>query len=74
MNRSTWITVAVLAVIVVGIIAALLVEAGAGPTFRPDDYDSYQDCMRNIPGEWAPGSVQRSGAEDACGYVHLRDR
>lgn len=72
MKRSTWITAAVLAVIIIAIVAALFLEAGSGPTFRPEDYASHQECMRNIPAEWAPGSLQRSGAEDACMYVHRR--
>ncbi len=74
MSRSTWITAAVLAAIVLAIVVALLLEAGSGPTFRAEDYDSYQECLRNIPREWAPGSMQRSGAEDACMYVHQRNR
>lgn len=74
MRRSTWVTAAVLAVMVVAIVAALLIEAGSGPTFRPEDYDSYGECVREIPREWAPGSLQRSGAEDACRYVHQRRR
>ncbi len=28
--------------------------------------------MRNIPTEWAPRSLARSGAEDACFYAHSR--
>lgn len=72
MKRSTWITAAALAIIIVAIVAALLLEAGSGPTFRPEDYASHQECLRNIPAEWAPGSLQRSGAEDACMYVHQR--
>lgn len=72
MNRTTLITAAALAIMVAAIIAALLMEAGSGPTFRPQDYESYDECMRNIPSEWAPNSLQRSGAEDACMYVHRR--
>lgn len=72
MNRSTWITAAVLALIVAGIILALVLEAGSGPSFRAEDYDSHEECVRNIPAEWGPGSFQRSGAEDACRYVHQR--
>lgn len=72
MTRSTWITAAVLAAIAIGIIVALLLEAAAGPAFRAEDYTSYEECMRNIPAEWGPGSLQRSGAEEACFYVHRR--
>lgn len=74
MSRSTWITAAVLGIIVLVIMAALFMEASSGPTFRPEDYASYAECMRNIPSEWSPGSLQRSGAEDACMYVHRRAR
>ena len=63
-----------LTAIVLGIIAALLVEAAAGPTFRAEDHASYEECVRNIPSEWSRGSLQRTGAEDACGYVHRRSR
>ncbi len=74
MTPSTWITAAVLTAILTAIVAALLLEAGSGPTFRAEDYDSHQECLRGIPPEWAPGSLQRSGAEDACMYVHQRTR
>ena len=72
MSRMGWLTAAVLTVIVVGIVLALFSEAASGPTFRAEDYGSYQECIRNIPAEWGPGSLQRSGAEDACSYVHRR--
>ena len=74
MSRSTWITAGILAVIVAAIVAALVVETSRGPTFRAEDHASYEECLRNIPTEWGPGSLQRSGAEDACRYVHLRAR
>lgn len=74
MSRSTWITAAALAVIVVLIIVALFMEASRGPSFRAEDHASYEECMANIPAEWGPGSFQRSGAEDACMYVHRRGR
>lgn len=70
LTRSTYLTAIVLAAVVVAIIAALLVEAAAGPTFRAEDHATYEECVRNIPSEWAPGSIQRTGAEDACGYIH----
>ena len=72
MTRTGWITAAVLAVVVVIIVAALFSEAAAGPSFRAEDHATYQECLRNIPAEWGPGSMQRSGAEDACHYVHRR--
>lgn len=74
MKRSTWITAAILVVIIGAILVALFIEVGSGPTFRAEDYDSHQECVRNIPAEWRPGSLERSGAEDACMYVHQRRR
>lgn len=72
MKRSTWITLAVLAVVTVAIIAALMREATSGPVFRAQDHADYGACLLAIPAEWEPGSLARSGAEDACRYVHLR--
>ena len=72
MNRSRWITAGALLAIVAAIVLSLLQEAGSGPTFRPEDHAGYAECLAAIPAEWAVGSIERSGAEDACGYVHLR--
>ncbi|HUG02343.1 MAG TPA: hypothetical protein VML95_10790 [Longimicrobiales bacterium] len=72
MSRIGWVTAAVLAAAIGVIVLALFLETGSGPTFRAEDYDSYEECIRNIPAEWAPGSLPRSGAEDACFYVHRR--
>ena len=70
MSRIGWVS-AVAMVVTIGLITlALFIEAGSGPTFRAGDHDSYRECIRNIPAEWGPGSLQRSGAEDACHYVH----
>ncbi len=74
MSRNTWITAAALAAIVLAIIVALVLEASSGPSFRPEDYASYDECIRNIPPEWGPGSVPRDGAEEACFFVHRRNR
>ena len=74
MSRPTLITAVVLGLALLVVIAALFMEAASGPTFRAEDHASYAECMRNIPAEWAPGSLQRSGAEDACMYVHGRVR
>ena len=70
MHRGAWVTALVLGLIVVGITAALLIEASRGPSFRAEDHDSLQECLANIPAEWAPGSMNRDGAEQACRYVH----
>ena len=71
MKRSTWITVAVLVVVTIVIVAALMREATSGPVFRAEDHADYAACMAAIPAEWEPGSLARSGGEDACRYVHL---
>ncbi|MFP4623221.1 MAG: hypothetical protein ACLFRX_03490 [Gemmatimonadota bacterium] len=72
MSRTGLITTVVLGTVVVLITLALFREAASGPTFRAEDYGSYQECMGNIPAEWGPGSLHRGGAEDACHYVHRR--
>jgi hypothetical protein len=74
MTRTTWITAAALALIVAAIVVALLMEAASGPTFRAEDYASYDECIRNIPAEWGRGTLQRDGAEEACFFVHRRGR
>jgi hypothetical protein len=71
-NRLTQITVAFLVVVVLVLIAALYHEAASGPTFRAEDHDSYAECIRNIPREWLPNSLERQGAETACMFVHQR--
>lgn len=70
MNRGAVITVVTLGLVVIGITVALLMEANRGPTFRAEDYESFQECLANIPMEWAPNSMQREGAAAACRYVH----
>lgn len=72
MNRSAWITALVLGLTIIGITVALLIETNRGPSFRAEDYDSLQECIASIPAEWAPGSMHRDGAEEACRYVHGR--
>jgi hypothetical protein len=72
MNRLTKITAAVLGLVLVVLVATLFLEAAAGPTHRAEDYDSYQDCIRGIPMEWLPNSLERQGAETACLFVHER--
>ena len=74
MSRTTLITGIVLVLMVVVIVAALFMEAASGPTFRAEDHPDLQACMRAIPAEWGPGSLQRDGAEQACMYVHGRSR
>ena len=71
MKRSSWITLGVLVVIAIAIVAALMSYTAARPTFRAQDFAGYPECMAGIPAEWEAGSLERSGAEDACRYVHL---
>lgn len=70
MSRAGWVTAVVLAAAAAAILLALFLWTGSGPTFRAADFGSYQECMANIPSEWGPGSLERSGAEDACYYAH----
>lgn len=70
MKRITKLTLLVLALAAAGIMAALMREATENPTFRAADHASLQECLRNIPAEWLDGSLERTGAETACGYVH----
>lgn len=72
MTRSRWITAGVLLIVAIAIVAALMMEATSNPTFRAEDYPDYRACLAGIPAEWGPGSLERTGAEDACRYVHLR--
>lgn len=72
MRRTGLITAVVLTAMVAVILLMLLRKAASGPTFRAADHASYEECLRNIPAEWGPGSLERSGAEDACLYVHRR--
>lgn len=72
MNRGTMVTALVLGLTLVAVTVALLMEANSGPSFRPQDYATLQECLANIPAEWAPGSLQRDGAVEACQYVHGR--
>lgn len=70
MKRSTLVVAVILGGIVAIIVFALVLEVSSGPTFRAEEHDSYRECVRAIPAEWGPGSFERSGAEDACRYVH----
>jgi hypothetical protein len=72
LNRLTLITAVFLMAVVAILVAALYHEAASGPTFRAEDHDNYPECMRNIPREWLPNSLERQGAETACMFVHQR--
>lgn len=73
-NRTSQITAVFLVAVVVGLIALLYREAVSGPTFRAEDFDTYAECIRSIPPEWLPNSLERQGAETACLFVHERRR
>jgi quinol-cytochrome oxidoreductase complex cytochrome b subunit len=73
-RRGTWFTIAFLLLVVGGVMATLLYQTSQGPTFRAEAYDSWEECMKNIPEEWAPGTLARTGAESACSYTHERGR
>jgi hypothetical protein len=70
-NRLTF---AFLALVVLVIVGALIVETSSQPTFRAADHGDMNECIQNIPREWRPGSLERDGAEAACYYIHVRDR
>jgi hypothetical protein len=72
MSRRSLYTFIILVIVVIGIVALLFREATRGPTFRADDYGTLQECVANIPIEWARGSLEYTGAEAACQYAHQR--
>jgi len=73
-EMGTRFTVAFLALVVVVILGALIMETSSGPTFRAADHADMNDCVQNIPREWRPGSLEYDGAEAACYYIHIRGR
>lgn len=74
MRSGKLITVVFLAVALAVILGVLLLESARGPSFRPGDYADLAECLRNIPAEWRPGSLEHDGAQTACAYAHGRDR
>jgi hypothetical protein len=70
MKRATKLTLLVLALVTVGIMAALLREASENPVFRAADHATLEECLRSIPAEWLDGSIERTGAETACRHLH----
>jgi hypothetical protein len=73
-GRSRHLTILFFVVVVAVILGALFLETSRGPTFRAADYADVNECIRNIPQEWRPGSLEREGAEATCYYVHVRNR
>jgi hypothetical protein len=68
MKPITKISVAFLSVALVVVAVLVAREALGGPTFRASDYETMEDCMRNIPREWLLGSLERGRAEAACAH------
>jgi hypothetical protein len=73
-SRGRFWTLLFLALVAGAIVAALVVEAESNPSFRPGDYDSFEECVDNIPAEWRPGSLEHMGAQESCGWLHLGRR
>lgn len=65
-----WWVGGILALFLLVAIIMVFREAFRGPTFRAEDHASFADCVAAIPREWGQGSMERSGAETACMYVH----
>lgn len=74
MTLTRWVTAVVLVLVAAAIVVALMMEATSGPMFRAEDHANYAECIAAIPAEWEMGSLNRTGAEDACHYVHARQR
>lgn len=71
MKKITKLSLLVLFLAVCGIMVALVRETSDGPNFRASEYDSYEECIRNIPSTWLEGSVEQMGAETACRHLHM---
>jgi hypothetical protein len=69
---GTRFTFVFLAATVAVILGALILQASRSPTFRAADHADMSECVRNIPSEWRPGSLEYDGAETACYYIHVR--
>ncbi|MGI9181543.1 MAG: hypothetical protein ACR2H9_13695 [Longimicrobiaceae bacterium] len=65
-----WWVGGILALCLLVAIIMVFREAFRGPTFRAEDHASFAECIAAIPREWGQGSMERSGAETACMYVH----
>jgi hypothetical protein len=74
MGSTTKFTIAFLALTMIVILGALIVQTSQGPTFRAADYADMNECVRNIPTEWVRGTLERDGAETSCFYTHRPDQ
>lgn len=71
MLQSRWLTPVVLVLALVVIVGLVTYYAFSGPTFRANDYETYEECVRNIPSEWLRGSLEYTRAEAACTHFHV---
>jgi hypothetical protein len=74
MKPITKITTVFLTLALIIVIVLVGREALGGTTFRAADYDSYDECMANIPREWLLGSLERGRAEAACHHEMEQQR
>jgi hypothetical protein len=65
-----WWIAGFLALTVIVVLSALLVQASRSPTFRAADHADLGECLRSIPTEWRRGSLEYGSAETACYYLH----
>lgn len=71
---SKKLTALLLLLVVVLVLVALFRFTASGPTFRAADYPTLAECMRSVPLEWAPGSLERERAERACQHEERQRR
>lgn len=68
------LTAVLLLLVIVLVLVALFRFTAAGPIFRAADYPTFAECMRAIPSEWLPGSIERGRAERACQHEEQERR
>lgn len=71
---SRKLTAALLLLVIVLVLVALFRFTAAGPRFRAADYPTLAECMRAIPQEWGPGSLERERSERACHHEEQQRR
>jgi hypothetical protein len=71
-KTSSKISIAVLVGALIFSAVLVMREGLGGVTFRAADYDTMDECMASIPGEWLLGSLERTRAEQACHYEAQR--
>ena len=68
------LTAVLLLLVIVLVVVALFRFTAAGPRFRAADYSTLAECMRAIPQEWRPGTIERERAERACQHEEQERR